>query len=142
MEGDPEINLRADWSTQADNHLDNNDDEHDTNHSLSGTQGRNATSDTVRAELGLLTELGGPSMEVDPTDFMRFTFITPDNRGVPTKTTVVEVDEEMGKILIEYAHGQEEWVLPNIIQEAMLSREDDGAGLWTFKEILAHRSIG
>ena len=68
------------------------------------------------------------------------TFIREDDRQVPTKTTVMEVDEDTGKLLLEYANGTLEWVQPNVVQEALLSREDEGAGLYTFKKILNHRT--
>eukprot|EP00957_Ditylum_brightwellii_P044396 3369313-Ditylum_brightwellii.AAC.1 len=69
-------------------------------------------------------------------------FIHMDKRGIPTKATIMEVDEETGKVILEYIHGGLEVVEPNIIQEALLSREqsDDDNGLWTFSKILAHRT--
>eukprot|EP00957_Ditylum_brightwellii_P117217 8939338-Ditylum_brightwellii.AAC.1 len=62
-----------------------------------------------------------------------------DKRGIPTKATIMEVDEETGKVILEYIHGGLEAVEPNIIKEALLSREqeDDNNGLWTFSMILA-----
>eukprot|EP00957_Ditylum_brightwellii_P139905 10661050-Ditylum_brightwellii.AAC.1 len=54
----------------------------------------------------------------------------------------MEVDEETGKVILEYIHGGLEVVEPNIIQEALLSREqeDEDNGLWTFSKILTHRT--
>lgn len=111
VEGDPEINLRP--GVTYDNKIPTNTaglghiltGEPGDKHPLAGTQGSNTTSADVnpgglQAELGLLTEMGGSSMDVDVTDFMSFIFITPNDRANPTKTTVIEVDEEMGKFLL------------------------------------------
>ena len=34
-------------------------------------------------------------------------------------------DKETGRILLEYIHGQMEWVEPNILKEALLLHTDD-----------------
>ena len=49
---------------------------------------------------------------------------------------------ETGHVLLEYVHGQTEWVEPNILQEALLSREanEDGTDLWTFSTVLDHKT--
>eukprot|EP00957_Ditylum_brightwellii_P096029 7316208-Ditylum_brightwellii.AAC.1 len=54
----------------------------------------------------------------------------------------MEVDEKTGKLILEYIHGNLEVVESNIIQEALLSREqhDDDNGMWTFSKILDHRT--
>ena len=48
-----------------------------------------------------------------------------DANGIPHKMTVIDDDEETGCILLEYVHGQVEWVEPNILQEALLSHTND-----------------
>ena len=55
---------------------------------------------------------------------------------------VIDVDKETGCILLEYIHGQTEWVEPNILQEALLSHaaDDDGTNLWTFSTVLDHKT--
>eukprot|EP00957_Ditylum_brightwellii_P152649 11619405-Ditylum_brightwellii.AAC.1 len=65
-----------------------------------------------------------------------------DKKGVPTKATIMEVNEETGKVILKYIHGGLEVVEPNIIQEALLSREqhDDANETWTFSKILNHRT--
>ena len=63
--------------------------------------------------------------DFDPTLHMGYTFVRDDKRSVPTKTTVVEVDKDTGRVLLEYISGELEWVEPNIVQEAILSRNDD-----------------
>lgn len=50
---------------------------------------------------------------------------------------VIEVGEETRKLLIEYGHGQEDWIMPNIIHE---SRNNGGSGIWMFKKVLRHRT--
>ena len=71
---------------------------------------------------------------------MGYTFVREDKQSVPTKTSVVEVDEDTGRVLLEYVSGELEWVEPNIVQEAILSNaENDGEGFYTFTEILSHK---
>ena len=62
---------------------------------------------------------------------------------MPTKTKVIEVDEDTGKVMLEYVHGGLELVEPNIIQEALLSKNqgDDMDGFWTFSKVLNHRTV-
>ena len=59
----------------------------------------------------------------DATEHIGFEFVRNDKRKVPTKTKVIEVDEDTGKVLLEYVHGGLELVEPNILQEALLSRK-------------------
>eukprot|EP00957_Ditylum_brightwellii_P002948 225362-Ditylum_brightwellii.AAC.1 len=67
-------------------------------------------------------------------------FIHMGKKGVSTKATIMSVDKETCKVILEYIHGGLEVVEPNIIWEALLSREqhDDANGMWTFSKILAH----
>eukprot|EP00957_Ditylum_brightwellii_P020458 1542067-Ditylum_brightwellii.AAC.2 len=58
----------------------------------------------------------------DAIKHIGFEFICKDKHEVPTKTKVIEVDEDTGKDLLEYIHGGFELVEPNIMQEALLSR--------------------
>ena len=71
-----------------------------------------------------------------------YSFVRADAHDIPHKTTVIDVDEETGRVLLEYVHGQTEWVEPNILQEALLSRDanDDGTNLWTFSTVLDHKT--
>ena len=92
-------------------------------------------------QLDLLGEMANSQCpEFDPSMHMGYTFVREDKRSVPTKTSVVEVDEDTGRVLLEYISGELEWVEPNIVQEAILSKiEDDGDGFYTFSEILSHK---
>ena len=74
-------------------------------------------------------------------DAIGFTFVR-DFRNVPTKATVKEYDDETNRILLEYSHGAEEWIAPNIVEEAMQSNNDDGTKVWTYEKILGHRKTG
>ena len=51
----------------------------------------------------------------DPTTVLGVSFVGEDSHNVPTKTTIMEVDEETGKFLLECMHGDLEWVQPNVI---------------------------
>eukprot|EP00957_Ditylum_brightwellii_P189333 14410789-Ditylum_brightwellii.AAC.1 len=76
----------------------------------------------------------------NPNKHIGMEFIHMDKKGVPTIATIMEVNEETGKVILEYMHGGLEMVEPNIIQEALLSREqhDDANKMWTFLKILNH----
>ena len=53
----------------------------------------------------------------------------------------MEVDKETGRVLLKYAHGDLEWVQPNIIKEALITQSEETNGsLHSFKRILDHRS--
>ena len=68
-----------------------------------------------------------PTPEVDVTEINGFNaqdhigleFVRKDWRDVPCKTKVIEVDEDTGKVMLEYIHGCLEFVDANIIQEAL-----------------------
>eukprot|EP00957_Ditylum_brightwellii_P175310 13345986-Ditylum_brightwellii.AAC.1 len=79
----------------------------------------------------------------DVTEYIGFEFVCNNKRKVPTKTKVIEVDEDKGKVLLEYVHGRLELVEPNILQEALLSRtqQEDKDYLWSFSNILDHRTV-
>ena len=81
--------------------------------------------------LDLMSDLVGGSADFNPIPYLRYSFVRADAHDIPHKTTVIDVDEETGRVLLEYVHGQTEWVEPNILQEALLSREanDDGTNL-------------
>ena len=106
--------------------------------------GSDPTNQTPSVELDLLSDFtsGNSCDDFDAAGLIDSTFVREDPQGIPTRTTVVEVDEETGKILLEYSHGQHEWVQPNIVQEALLSREDEGAAVWSFKRVLSHKKEG
>ena len=90
--------------------------------------------------MDLLSEMANTKCpDFDPSLHMGYSFFKNDKRQVPTKTTVIEVDEDTGKILLEYISGELEWVEPNIVQEAILSRQDDEQGYFTFSKILTHK---
>eukprot|EP00957_Ditylum_brightwellii_P143853 10961355-Ditylum_brightwellii.AAC.1 len=56
---------------------------------------------------------------------------------------MIEVDEDTGKVLLEYGHGGLELVEPTILQEALLSRnhQEDKDYIWFFSKILDHRTV-
>ena len=102
--------------------------------------------------LDLLSDLvNSPIPVVDPSDVngfdatehIGFEFVRNDKSKVPTKTTVIEVDEDTGNVLLEYVHGGLELVEPNILQEALLSRtqQEDEDYLWSLSRILNHRTV-
>ena len=109
---------------------------------MDGEENKRATkTGESDVQLDLLSDLShSTSVDIDTSEWVGMTFIKPDPKGVATKTTVVEVDEETGKVLVEYAHGLEEWVMPNLVQEALLSQGDDGEQLWTFSKVLNHKT--
>jgi len=131
--------------------------------SSAGIQGSEETGESFRGDsfqpkpevdsetslqLDLLSEMMNSSMptvdktEFDPNDHIGLQFIRRDNAGLAVSTKVVEVDDETGKVLLEFVHGGYEWVMPNIVQEALLSRvcDDDGSGFHSFKKVLNHKT--
>ena len=92
--------------------------------------------------LDLMSDLVGGSADFDPIPYLGYSFVRADAHDIPHKTTVIDVDKETGRVLLEYIHRQTEWVEPNILQEALLSREanDDGTNLWTFSTVLDHKT--
>ena len=94
------------------------------------------------AELDLMSDLVGGSADFDPIQYLGYSFVRTDTHSIPHKTTVIDVDKETGRNLLEYIHGQTEWVKPNIVQEALLSHaaNDDGTNLWTFSTVLDHKT--
>ena len=83
-----------------------------------GLEGRKEP--TVQLDLHNELQKAKP-VDFDPTTALGISFVREDSRNVPTKTTVMEVDEETGRVLLEYTHGDLEWVQPNVIQEALLT---------------------
>ena len=81
--------------------------------------------------------------QFDPNNHIELQFIQTDKNNVPTRTEVVEVDKDTGKVMLEYIHGGLEMVDPNVIQEALLAKEHhkDGDTLWVFNKILNHQTI-
>ena len=53
---------------------------------------------------------------------------------------MIEVDEDTGKVMLEYIHGGLEWVEPDIIQEALLARGNNNSAdnLYSFTKVLNH----
>ena len=41
-------------------------------------------------------------------------------------------------MLLEYAHGGKEWVMLNLVQEALLLMNDQDQDLWAIKRIILH----
>ena len=78
--------------------------------------------------------------DFNTSEHIGFEFIRKDQQDVPAKTKIIEVDEDTGRALLEYIHGGLEWVEPNVIQEALLSREQNDGDLYTFSKILNHRT--
>jgi hypothetical protein len=80
--------------------------------------------------------------QIDPLEMTGFQFIKENDNGVPVRVTVDEYDESTGKFKVVHADDEEDWVDENVIQEALLSRNDDGAHEWVIKKILANRKDG
>ena len=72
-----------------------------------------------------MSDLVGGSADFDPIPYLGYSFVHADAHNVPHKTMVIDVDEETGRVLLEYVHGQMEWVEPNILQEALLSARSE-----------------
>ena len=92
--------------------------------------------------LDLMSDLVGGSTDFDPIPHLGYSFVWADTNGIPHKTTVINVDEKTGCILLEYIHGQVEWVEPNILQEALFSHadNDNSSDFWTFGTVLDHKT--
>ena len=88
-----------------------------------------------------MSDLVGGSADFNPILYLGYSFVHEEVHAIPHKTTVIKVDEETGRVLLEYVHGQTEWIEPNILQEELLSREanDDGTNLWTFSTVLDNK---
>ena len=67
------------------------------------------------ATFDLMSDLVGGSADFDPVAYLGYSFVCADTHCIPHKTTVIDVDEETGHILLEYIHGETEWVEPNIL---------------------------
>ena len=92
-------------------------------------------------ELNLLSELTqSKPPDFDPTEVIGASFIRVNSANDPSKVTVIEVDPDDGRVLLEYANSELEWVEPNIVQEALLSRGDQGSEFFSFSKILNHRT--
>ena len=88
---------------------------------------------TNPAALDLMGDLVGGSADFDPIQYLGYSFVR--MRILTTfhhKTMVINVDKETGRILLEYIHGQTEWVEPNIVQEALLSHAANGMTVLTY----------
>ena len=79
-------------------------------------------------DMDLLFELSGVSQPpmIDPKDFnvheyIRTKCIPPEGAGLSTTCKVVEIDNEMGKTLLEYMSGNYELVMPRVIQEVLMT---------------------
>ena len=96
--------------------------------------------DTV--DFSSVNSVASPNDSFDAKDHIGLQFVRTDKNNVPIRTKVVEVDEDTRKVMLEYIHGGLEMVDPNVIQEALLSREhqDDGNTLWVFEWILNHQT--
>ena len=75
-----------------------------------------------------MSDLVSGLADFDPVPYLGFSFVCVDTHGIPHQTMVIDVDKETGHILLEYIHGQVEWVEPNILQEALLSHADNDNG--------------
>ena len=42
----------------------------------------------------------------------------------------------------EYAHGGQEWVMPNLVQEVLPLVNDPDNDLWAFKRVISHQKQG
>eukprot|EP00957_Ditylum_brightwellii_P097343 7414034-Ditylum_brightwellii.AAC.1 len=81
--------------------------------------------------------------DFDVTKCIGFEFVCKDKHEVPTKTKVIKVDEDTGKVLLEYVYGGLELIEPIILQETLLSRnqQEDEDYIWPLSKILNHRTV-
>ena len=49
-------------------------------------------------------------------------FVKQDERRILWKVYVVDCDEDSGKFLLKHAPECEEWMLPNLVQEALMNK--------------------
>ena len=82
------------------------------------------------AELDLMSDLVGGSADFNPIQYLGYSFVHADTDSIPHKTTVINVDKETGRILLEYIHGA-------LISHAA---NNDGTNLWTFSMVLDHKT--
>ena len=110
------------------------------------------TSETENINLNFLSEIvNSPIPEVDIIQVNSFDarehigmeYIKKNKGGVPTIVKMIEVDEDTGRWILEYIYGGLEVIEPRVIQEALLSKEqeDDGGNHWTFEKFLNHRIV-
>eukprot|EP00957_Ditylum_brightwellii_P098002 7464460-Ditylum_brightwellii.AAC.1 len=79
----------------------------------------------------------------DANEHIGLEFIRKDQCKLAARAKVIEVEEDTGKVLLEYVHSGLELVDTNIIQEALLFKEQhgDAEGLWTFSKVLKCRTF-
>ena len=75
------------------------------------------------ASLDLMSDLVSGSADCDPVPHFGYSFVQTDANGIPHKTTVIDVDEETGRRLLEYVHRQVEWVEPSILQDSIIPQK-------------------
>ena len=82
---------------------------------------------------------GAPTIK--PDDLVGYTFIK-EYAGMPQRAEVKEmIDEDEGKVLIEFVNGGEELMNYNDLINYYNAKYDEGEHLWTFDKILDHRKV-
>lgn len=89
-----------------------------------------------------MSEMTGTKVATfDPVEIIGSQFIQEDDYGVPVRMTVAQHDQDIGKFKLNTPDEEDdEWVDQNVIQEALLSCNDDGAHKWTISKVLDHRT--
>lgn len=110
---------------------------------LSDYMAKHNPNEDVMVDITSVNGAATPSNNFDPNQHIGLQFVHTDKNNVPTRTKVVEVNEDTRKLMIKYIHGGLEMVDLNIIQEALLSKEqlEGGDALWVFDKILNYRTI-
>jgi len=101
-------------------------------------------SDPGKVKLDLLSELTSTTKlpVVDPIEIIGFQFIRENENGVPVRAVVSTFDADMNLYKVMQGDDEVDWITENAIQEALLSRTDDGASNWIIAKILDHKLDG
>ena len=98
----------------------------------------------MNIQLDLLSELKPTSQLpiIDPNELIGFQFVHENPNGVPVRTAVKRYDDNTGLYHVIQGEDDENWLTESVIQEALLSRSDDGASGWIVKSIQDHQMDG
>ena len=89
-----------------------------------------------------LSKLNGQDVgfKIDPARLLGFSFAR-DTKDNTQRCVVKDVDVENEKVTVGYLTGSQEQSDYNEVINQMNAREEDGDGLWSFKQILDHRPL-
>jgi hypothetical protein len=92
-------------------------------------------------ELDLASELSSSKLmpEFDPLDAIDLAFDKVNDADIPEVVQVQAFDETNNCFAVLGVDDEEEWCDANVVQEALLSKQDDGATTWVIKQFLGHR---